>query len=85
MQSRPLAGTEVIPHDYCPRPALGPGVFVEGDMTPVALQIAEIEKKPVRDCRCGKPFVLVQTMLHIRTGKPLRLFECNCGERHWQE
>lgn len=54
-------------------------------MNAIAQQIFEIENRPVKLCGCGKRYELIRTMLHIRTSKPVRMFECRCGERHWEE
>jgi hypothetical protein len=55
-------------------------------MSAVAELIAEIERKPFKPCRCGRPFELVRTMLNVRNRKTVRMFECNgCGERTWDE
>lgn len=55
-------------------------------MSAVAELIAEIERKPFKSCRCGRPFELVRTMLNVRNRKTVRMFECNgCGERTWDE
>jgi hypothetical protein len=57
----------------------------EKGMNAIAQQIFEIENRPVKLCGCGKRYELIRTMLHIRTSKPVRMFECRCGERHWEE
>jgi hypothetical protein len=55
-------------------------------MSAVARQFAEIESKPAKPCRCGRPYDLVRTMLNIRSGKHVRMFECRfCGDRTWDE
>lgn len=55
-------------------------------MSAVAHVFAEIENRPVKPCKCGRPYELVRTMLNIRTGRNVRMFECKtCGERTWDE
>jgi hypothetical protein len=52
----------------------------------IAERLAEIESRPLKRCKCGHPFDLVRSMLNVRSGKTVRMFECKgCGERTWDE
>ena len=36
-------------------------------------------------CKCGAQPIIVRKMMDPRTGKTIRMFECECGERSWTE
>jgi hypothetical protein len=46
-------------------------------------KIAHEEIKEERRCRCGAQLRLVRKMLDPRKGRTIRVFECECGERTW--
>ena len=55
-------------------------------MSVVAQTFADIESKPAKPCKCGRPYDLIRSMLNVRTGRHVRMFECNsCGDRTWDE
>jgi hypothetical protein len=35
--------------------------------------------------RCRRPPSMVRSLLDTRTGQTVQMFECQCGERNWQE
>jgi hypothetical protein len=40
----------------------------------------------IRACeRCGDKAIITRTLLSIYTGKTVRMFECSCGHRSWEE
>jgi len=50
-----------------------------------AEKVGDIESTPTRKCRkCNQTLELVRTIL-IVTGDIIRLFECKCGERVWED
>jgi hypothetical protein len=50
-----------------------------------AEKVGEIESDSIRKCRvCSQQLELGRTIL-IATGDIIRLFECKCGERIWEE
>ena len=36
-------------------------------------------------CRCGAQPKLVRKMMDPHTGRTVRMFECQCGEKSWSE
>ena len=51
-----------------------------------AEKIGEIESNSKRHCRvCGKMLKLVRTVYCPDRGAAIRVFECECGERIWDE
>jgi hypothetical protein len=36
-------------------------------------------------CECGAQPIIVRKVLDPRTGKTIRMFECDCGGRSWTE
>lgn len=54
-------------------------------MSAIRSQSEEIEKLPAKLCRCGRQPELVRTMLSVQTGRHVRMFECRCGERTWDD
>jgi DNA-directed RNA polymerase subunit RPC12/RpoP len=47
--------------------------------------IGEEIKEEFRCIRCGDRPNIVQIMLDPRRGKTLRVYECRCGERIWDD
>jgi hypothetical protein len=45
----------------------------------------EETKEELKCIRCGDRPNTVQIMLDPRTGKTLRMYECRCGERIWDD
>ncbi|MGY3529389.1 CDGSH-type Zn-finger protein [Bradyrhizobium embrapense] len=54
-------------------------------MSAIRSQSEEMEKLPAKLCRCGRQPELVRTMLSVQTGRQVRMFECRCGERTWDD
>lgn len=51
-----------------------------------AEKIGEIESNSTRHCRfCGKMLKLVRTVFCPDREVAIRVFECECGERTWDE
>jgi hypothetical protein len=51
----------------------------------IAEKVAEMKSDSDRKCRmCGQKLELVRTILD-RSGKLFRMFECECGERVWDD
>jgi hypothetical protein len=51
-----------------------------------AEKIGELESNPTRQCRvCGKTLKLVRTVFYPDRDAAVRVFECECGERIWDE
>jgi hypothetical protein len=51
-----------------------------------AEKIGEIESNSKRHCRsCGKMLKLVRTVFCPDREVAIRVFECECGERSWDE
>jgi len=51
-----------------------------------AEKIGEIESNSTRHCRfCGKVLKLVRTVFCPDREVAIRVFECECGERTWDE
>ena len=51
-----------------------------------AVKIAELESNSKRQCRaCGKKLNLVKCVFFSDTQEAVRVFECECGERTWDE
>ena len=36
-------------------------------------------------CKCGAQPIIVRKMMEPKTGKTVRMFECQCGTRSWSE
>jgi hypothetical protein len=36
-------------------------------------------------CKCGAQPIIVRKMMDPKTGKTVRMFECQCGARSWTE
>jgi hypothetical protein len=36
-------------------------------------------------CKCGAQPMIVRKMMDSKTGKTVRMFECQCGTRSWTE
>jgi hypothetical protein len=50
-----------------------------------AENVGEIESNPVKKCRaCNEELKLVRAVM-IPPGNLIRMFECKCGERIWEE
>ena len=45
----------------------------------------EETKEELKCIRCGDRPIIVQIMLDPRRGKTLRMYECRCGERIWDD
>jgi hypothetical protein len=45
----------------------------------------EETKEELKCIRCGDRPNIVQIMLDPRRGKTLRMYECRCGERIWDD
>lgn len=55
-------------------------------MGALARYINDMETKPFKPCKCGRPYRLVRSMLNIQGRKQVRMFECEaCGELTWDE
>jgi hypothetical protein len=39
----------------------------------------------VLPCKCGAQPMIVRKMMDPKTGKTVRMFECQCGARSWTE
>jgi hypothetical protein len=51
-----------------------------------AKKVAEIESASTKACRvCNEKLNLVRTVMDTGTGKLFHMFECECGERTWEE
>lgn len=51
-----------------------------------AEKIGELENNSARKCRiCDKQLELVRAILNMETGNLIHLFECECGERIWND
>jgi hypothetical protein len=51
-----------------------------------AEKIGEIESESSRECRvCGTPMKLIRTVHFPDKQAVIRAFECDCGERIWDE
>jgi len=51
-----------------------------------AENIGELESNSIRECRvCGKILKLVRTVYCPNRKVAIRVFECDCGERTWDE
>jgi len=46
---------------------------------------AEETREELKCIRCGDRPTIVQIMLDPRRGKTLRVYECRCGERIWDD
>ena len=50
------------------------------------INLAETETREERKCaRCGTQPWLAHVMLDSRKGVAVRVFECRCGERIWED
>jgi hypothetical protein len=47
--------------------------------------IGEETKEELKCIRCGHRPTIVQIMLDPRRGKTFRIYECQCGERIWDD
>ena len=36
-------------------------------------------------CKCGAQPMIIRKMMDPKTGKTVRMFECQCGARSWTE
>lgn len=51
-----------------------------------AEKIAEVEGRATRQCHgCGRSLTLIRTLLDADTGEMIHMFECECGERVWDD
>jgi hypothetical protein len=51
-----------------------------------AEKIGELESNSTRRCRvCGKTLELIRTVFYPDRDAAVRVFECECGERTWDE
>ena len=51
-----------------------------------AEKIAVLESDTIKICRaCGEKLKLIRTMLNSHTGSVIHMFECQCGERSWDD
>jgi hypothetical protein len=51
-----------------------------------AEKIGELESDSTRQCRvCGKTLKLLRTVFFPDRDAAIRVFECECGERTWDE
>jgi C4-type Zn-finger protein len=51
-----------------------------------AVKMGELENHSTRQCRvCGKALELVQIVFDLDGEVAIRVFECECGERTWDE
>jgi hypothetical protein len=51
-----------------------------------AEKIGELESNCSRQCRaCGSTLELVRSVFYPDTDELIRVFECDCGERTWDE
>ena len=51
-----------------------------------AEKIGELESNSTRQCRvCGKTLKIVRTVFYPDTKEAVRVFECKCGERTWDD
>jgi hypothetical protein len=51
-----------------------------------AEKVGEAKSLSTKTCRaCNQKLGHVRTMLDIRSGKLIHMFECHCGERTWEE
>lgn len=52
----------------------------------LAEKVAVMESETNKSCRsCGERLKLIRTMVNSRTGSILHMFECQCGERTWDD
>lgn len=50
-----------------------------------AEKVGELESVTTKTCRdCGKKLELVRGILDASTGTMIQMFECDCGERTWE-
>jgi hypothetical protein len=51
-----------------------------------AEKVAEIESASTLACRvCSQKLNLVRTVVDADTGNSFHMFECDCGERTWED
>jgi hypothetical protein len=51
-----------------------------------AEKVAEFQSPSGRRCWfCGQKLELVRTFVDVRTGDTIHIFECECGERVWDD
>jgi len=49
-------------------------------------KIGQLESHSTRQCRaCGKTLMLVRIVYYPDTEAAVRVFECECGERTWED
>ena len=52
----------------------------------LAEKLGELESNATRRCRvCGGKLNLIRTVYHPDRKQAVRLFECECGERTWDD
>lgn len=50
-----------------------------------AEKVGELESVSTKKCRaCGEKLVLVRSILDASSGEMIQMFECDCGERIWE-
>jgi hypothetical protein len=50
-----------------------------------AEKVGELESVSTKKCRaCGERLALVRSILDASTGEMIQMFECDCGERIWE-
>ena len=51
-----------------------------------AEKVGEIAGTSEKKCRiCDERLDLVRTILNVESGIPIRMFQCECGERCWED
>jgi predicted SprT family Zn-dependent metalloprotease len=55
-------------------------------MSVIAQRLSDVAINLPKQCKCGRTYDLIRTMLSVRAGKSVRMFECKaCGDRTWDE
>jgi hypothetical protein len=50
-----------------------------------AEKVGELESVSTKKCRaCGERLALVRSILDASTGEMIQMFQCDCGERIWE-
>lgn len=51
-----------------------------------AKKVGEVESNSIRKCRaCDQKLELIRAVLYPGSGNLIRVFECKCGERVWDD
>ena len=51
-----------------------------------AAKFAELESRSTKQCKaCNSKLELIRTVVDSDTGSLIHMFECECGERTWED